>query len=434
MLSIITASPCDSRSCNQTGGGEYLKSDIEDLISLLPPPSASASSDDAVVGRGRQSQRGARKKRPAKSHQHKQHRVVLTTCFGLCNHSPNIQLKSSGGPPSLRARRGKLVNDGGLRQRMDTTDATTDDDVATDTAMISNATISKVALAIGLCKYYDTDAASTAVRALECQSQGNKCQRNKRFEDALECYLEGRQELLLLLQLNDEVDDEAIDGGRNNELKLQSVAINKLYSKMILSCARMRIQWATELMTMNDTNDGRDGDEKKEEASPKMMLELAAGDAICVLLKSLKEEEAGKEDGGATDHVQRRVQRIITEIVHCSTAGLQTYQFLSNDEGCAAVRGSSSNDGEQEISSLAVPSLSRDIAIIVQFCVVLADTWKGQAAIARRRCDDNYVTNDGNDSSAHAFTNRALVAYKGALDIVLSSEGRVLRMKERRRI
>ena len=503
MQSIITASLCDSRSCNQTGGGEHLKSDIEDLLTLLPPPPSAYDDvgyDNNDRGRQRQRVSGAggprRKHHPNARHRHR-HRVVLTTCFGLCNHSPNIQLKSSGGPPSLRARRGKLVNDGGFRMRLrlrleegdDDKDSQSqqqhqqqaDDMEATDTAMISNATISKVARAIGLLKHDNANSASAsaAVRALECQSQGNKFQRNGngngngngRYDDALDCYLEGRRQALLSLRTltltlcsNNNDDDEDEDGG-NHELKLQlqsqSLAINKLLSKMILSCSKTRIQWATELMVMvmDDDNDDRDGDAKKEEASSKM-LQLAAGDAFCVLLKSLKEEKE-KEDGGdankngttttTTTATRRRssfsgdetngtvdVQSIIFEMVHSSTAGLQTQKFISNYEDCV-VRGASSSRnthhsrGEEDERSFAVPSLFGDNAIMVQFCVVLADAWKGLAA-TRRTSDNNDGTDDGNDA-AHAFTNGALVAYKGALDIASSaSKGRILRAKERRRI
>jgi hypothetical protein len=210
---------------------------------------------------------------------------------------------------------------------------------------------------------------------------------------------------------------------------------------------------------MDDDNDDRDGDAKKEEASSKM-LQLAAGDAFCVLLKSLKEEKE-KEDGGdankngttttTTTATRRRssfsgdetngtvdVQSIIFEMVHSSTAGLQTQKFISNYEDCV-VRGASSSRnthhsrGEEDERSFAVPSLFGDNAIMVQFCVVLADAWKGLAA-TRRTSDNNDGTDDGNDA-AHAFTNGALVAYKGALDIASSaSKGRVLRAKERRRI
>ena len=383
MQSIITASLCDSRSCNHHGGGEHLKSDMEDLLTLLPPPSSDST----------------RKNHPDYKHKHSQHKVMLTTCFGLCNHSPNVQLKSSAGPPSLTARRVKLVNDGGFRMRSVDVDNDEEDDkdsqqqlqqeastmstisnrdhasaaavieqVTTDTAIISNATISKVAHAIGLLKHNNQSHINHgAVRALECQRQGKKHQQNERYHDALECYLDGLQALRTSLCSSnkrggsntnhyDENEEKKIedvgckhddnknqdhDGGKNDGFHLESsLAINKILSKMSLSCAKMRIQWAAKLM-MGDDDNGDDGDEHENEEIASKMLQHAAGDAYCVLLKCFKEGEEEKsvavekeEDGFSSIKNGTNVQCIISEMMHyCSTAaGLQTETFTSNND------------------------------------------------------------------------------------------------------
>jgi hypothetical protein len=109
MSTRLRATLCDSRSCNQTGGGEYLKGDIEDLLQLV--------SDTG--------------------------KVTLTTCMGLCNNSPNMILESKGN--SLQSQQGRLVNDGGFRMQVEALG----EHVKSNKAVISEITISKVAKALG---------------------------------------------------------------------------------------------------------------------------------------------------------------------------------------------------------------------------------------------------------------------------------------------
>lgn len=413
---MITASLCDSRSCNQTGGGEHLKSDIEDLLSLLPPPPATDLGDKLEEGR-----------------RHRHHRTTLTTCFGLCNHSPNLKLKlkrvagssSSSRPLSLRRRRGKLVNDGGLRMRIqsdsDKGTIKTDDFIAevevTDTVTVSNATISKVAWTIGL------DGRSFAVRAVECKSQGDKFLRENRYDDALKCYIEGRALLVEIIRQDgrDESDDDNDDLRRRHYL---FSSVNKLLLKLVLSCVKTRVQWAAK-------SSEKLGDGKKK---ADMLLRLAAGDAFRVLVKSLNKTDNEIDDTTMNSSYDGRnddaVRSIIAKVVHCS-AGLQTQTFISID------------DGISEEDRCFVPSLyCDDVPLAIQFCSMLADAWRG-LLVAKNR-------DHGHEEDLHAniiidydkddgttFVDGSLIAYRGALSLAASpsvSKVRVLRAKERRRI
>jgi hypothetical protein len=247
--SSITAYLCDSRSCNQMGGGEHLKADIEDLLQLkLAAESVSVSEVQ-------------------QHHQHQQHeheqqqqhersdgddndngivgpkvRVTLTTCYGLCNRSPNMKLKSTVGSstvgnnrggllqaPRGRGRRERLRNDGGLRMRVEVVDNSGSDSddhdemnagddpaaaasttTTTDVVTISDITIQKVARALGLLlsqshsqnnspHEHDRDRVHVhaGVRAIECKSAGNKCLTAGRYKEALHHYTRGRRCLSL---------------------------------------------------------------------------------------------------------------------------------------------------------------------------------------------------------------------------------------------
>lgn len=317
-----------------------MKSDIEDLLSLIS---------------------GAHS------------RVTLTTCFGLCNHSPNMKLKSTGGR-SLRSHRGKLVNDGGFRMRIDDTkddNGLEEEDEtrsASDTATISNVTIEKVAEVTDLKMPH-------AVRAIQCKTEGNKCLLDGRYEDALECYSRGREEMCRQHETENDGDD------------LSPAA--SLLASLWLSSARSRLQWESKI---NET------DARIE------LLRLSAGDALRILSTNSKAFIVG-----SNSDIHDMIHDVIGKLIHCS-AGFETRKFSP----CEIVL----RDGSEE----PVP-ITNDVKVLSAFCVVLADAWSG-LAITR---------NTAVNSHTH-FSDGALAAYRGALAIASATKIRIFRAKERRRI
>lgn len=286
----VTASLCDSRSCNQSGGGEYLKADIEDLFSLVPGTKS---------------------------------RVTLRTCFGLCNHSPNLELKTTGGR-ELRFRQGRLVNDGGFRMRVDDdADIPGEEDLCsvTDTAIISNATVEKVAEVIDLKMPH-------AVRAVQCKVEGNKFMRDGQYSEALQCYARGCEEMCS----QHETDGDDF---------LPTAA--SLWASLWLCCVRSRLLWAPEI-------DGK--------AERIQLLQLAAGDAFRILSANDVGVEVTAESDSDTIH------GVMTKLVHCS-AGCETLAFSPSE---IVLR-----YGREKSAPLT------NVKILSELCVALADAWSGLA-------------------------------------------------------
>jgi hypothetical protein len=246
---------------------------------------------------------------------------------------------------------------------------------ATDIAMVSDATISKMAHVLGLKR-------PRAVRAVECKAEGNKFLRNGRYDEALECYLEGRRLLTRDIRGNgggvEDSDKDIGDPGL-----IQSSA-NMLLAKLLLCCAKTRVQWASELV-------------EGEREARVMMLRLAAEEALC-LLKSWNKD--GDDTVDKSDDLD--IKSLVTKLVHHSAA-MDTDILLSNDGHVPPERDDCREAGKGFTLC--------DVSLIVQSCVILGDAWT--------------------DAD---FVGCALDAYNSALSIVSTSKTRILRAKERKRI
>ena len=241
---------------------------------------------------------------------------------------------------------------------------------ASDTATISNVTIEKVGEVTALKMPH-------AVRAIQCKSEGNKCLLGGRYEDALEWYSRGREELCRQHETEDDGD-------------VLSPAASLLASLWLCS-ARSRLQWESEI---NETDERRI-----------KLLRLSAGDALRILSTN-----GNAFIIGSNSAIHDMIHDVIAELIDCS-AGFETRKFTPSE---IILR-----NGREE----TVP-LTNDVKILSAFCVILADAWSG-LAIAR----DTAV----NNSHTH-FSDGALAAYRGALAIASATKVRIFRAKERRRI
>jgi hypothetical protein len=331
------------------GGGEHLKADMEDLLQLVP-------------GGGR---------------------VMLTTCYGLCNHSPNMKLKSSrGGTTLMQARgRGRLRNDGGLRMRVDDDDAHENEveEASDNMVTISDITIPKVARAVGLKRPH-------AIRAIESKSVGNKFLRDGRYKDALHQFTLGRY---FVSSQEEERDD--IDWRRS---------MTTLQASLWLCCTKTRTQWASELDDVRGKDD---------------MLQLAAGDAFRVLSATSTHSarcdciDVDVDAEGAAAEATDTIEAIIAKLVR-SYAGLETQAIIM-------ARNEIVGDDDRDIP--VVPTTT-DVKTLTQLCVALADSWSGLAIVSMGK-------------QGAIFADGALIAYTCVL-MATPAKARIFRAKERRRI
>ena len=332
-----------------------MKGDIEDLLSLIP-----------------------------KVHS----RVTSTTCFGLCNHSPNLKLTVRGGTSSLlrshrHTRRGQtLVNDGGFRMRIDTEledgrkegENAPSRSVSSDTVMISSVTVAKVSEVVtGL------NGMPRAIRAIQYKARGNKHVRDGRYEDASQCFSQGCEEMYSQQQQQDADDGDSM-----------APAVSLLLASLWLCCVRSRLQWASKI----NHNDDQDKRAKKIE-----LLRLSAVDAFTILSTNTNVVETSHNG--------------FHSVLQCS-AGVKTRTLSSN------------------MPKFQDEIVCKDVKILSEFCVVLADAWSDLALASKE-------TACGDDIHAHTnttnFKDGAFIAYRVALDMASGNKKvRIFRAKERRHI
>ena len=363
----IQASLCDSRSCNQNGGGEHLIADVEDLLQLLP-------------GRAR---------------------ATLTTCMGLCNVSPNILLQSTGGS-ALCAQQSRLVNDGGLRMRVEPCGEGREE-VASDRVIINEATVRKVAAAVGF-------RHPPAIRAVECKSAGNKCVQAGNYKEAL-------QHFILAYSL---LAEEPIGDDPRTAAPLQL--------SILLCCVKSRLLWADDV----------DGDEKTQQ------LRLAAEEAFTGLTaNAIPGDVAAEVD--STEHTPT-VYALIAQLAR-TIAGGEMPKTAAVGAPCGtpptaltAIAAASGGSGEEAYNrpttAAGQPTTGGDQKLLVQLCVALAHAWGGLAAAARNGTDSPIPA--GGSCEPTAFAEGALLAYTGALAVAAASAptkgARVFKAQERRRV
>eukprot|EP00545_Synedropsis_sp_CCMP1620_P005000 CAMPEP_0119007258 /NCGR_PEP_ID=MMETSP1176-20130426/2892_1 /TAXON_ID=265551 /ORGANISM="Synedropsis recta cf, Strain CCMP1620" /LENGTH=468 /DNA_ID=CAMNT_0006959373 /DNA_START=160 /DNA_END=1566 /DNA_ORIENTATION=- len=432
--SSISAYLCDSRSCNQMGGGEHFKADMEDLLQLAPPHGNSNNN-----------------------------KVTLTTCYGLCNRSPNMKLKSRGGnhlrQQKARGSGRRLRNDGGLRMRVDDDDGddtningrrllnneTNDEQQQhvehVDRMIISEITIAKVACAIGVTNPF-------AVHAMECKSYGNKCFRDGHYKDALQHYMQGRR------QRHRRADNALLVGNKqqqqqqdNADADLSSSSMSNLQASLWLCCAKTRVQWALSALLAADGNDNDEAtNNERIQVAARDLLQEAAVDAFQVLKAAVTSTTADSSsarhdheiDAAESSRTVDDIDTIYTvteKLVHNCAAGLETQALILE-----AATARKQPDDDDAIISVSVVPVTNDLSLLTQLCITLADAWNGLATINTTVSSTSATNKQG--TTAVLFADGARVAYTSVLRVVAASDEpsssaktrRLLRAKERRRI
>ena len=413
-MSII-ASLCDSRTCNQSGGGEHIKPDIEDLLSLH---AACTPSSTGKV----------------------QHKVDYTTCLGMCNRSPNIVLKSSHSNVFTfrvehKKKKQALINDGGLRMRVDsgsddtssssdsdetaievkessqTTTNTTSTTRCSSKVILNELTIPKLARVLG---GLDT-ICPLLVAASDCRVRGKQLLRtdtDSDYEKAWEYFQEGLNHC------------QQQQRGNTAHDFLQST--RQLQASLYYWSSFGRLQQYTSLSKDVEGSTPFGSDRR---LFP--LLQSAANGVFRVLQLELEDSRYcegsnnnnnnDRENNGGLDKV---IHDLIYRLVR-SDAGTKTesFRYCSSSDQVIQSRDCVTTNG--------IILCTTDIKVLVQCMVVLGDAWKNfthhpNSGDANLSMGDQKVWEDG-----------AQMSYQAALKILAmpaAKKLRILRAMERRRI
>jgi hypothetical protein len=461
-VGAIVASLCDSRTCNQSGGGEHIKADIEDFLQLLPVPASAAASAN-------------------KQGTHHHHKVNFTTCLGMCNRSPNLVIKSTAGGLVLPNNNGsRLVNDGGLRMRVveEKEDEQDDDDdndnasndghptknaninssaIVTTTPsstntksrqqqvmVINDVSIPKLARAVGFDKM-----SPNLVRASDCQVQGKKwLLREKKYVKAWECFYNGRlcceqEEQKLLKQLNEQQHEDTSDMDTTCTSQQLLRSSRQLQASLLYWSATCRLQqWEHQRV---DNNGATHNNAKAEE--PWHLLQSAAAGASRVLTLELQHSGYNQEQSNGDTEIEKEgihdaVHRLIRSLVHCgagsNTLAMPVYrQFCrSPEKDIANVNDSTQHNTQKWIEESTLrtdpsqPCTIITLKVLIQSIIVVADAWSNLASheTGNQTTPMNY---------SGGWKDGALIAYQGVLAVAAlpaATKLRLFRVKERRRI
>lgn len=428
----IVASLCDSRTCNQSGGGEHIKTDMEDFLALMP------NNHDCTP----------------------HYKVNFTTCLGMCNRSPNLVLKSKSGGLVIPNHNNsnsssKLVNDGGLRMRVEE-DSDSDDtsstksEVAVPTTnaninssatctssssnnnnnnymhsrqqvlVIHEVSIPKLARAVGM----DT-LSSNLVRASDCQVRGKRwLLREKEYEKAWELFEEGRvcceeEESIQLRTVEEQEQDPTANHGSMHQQLLKSSRQLQASLRCWGSTCRLK-QW------VNERETGTGSLELVQSAAlgafRVITMELQySGYVLATNSSNTTVEEMALD----ADSIHGLLRHLIHSLVHC-TAGKETVSMIPHqnfiikvDERDGIVRYSSDTVNDH----LSPPSSTTTVSekVLLQCMIALADAW---SHLANQDNQKNQVWMEG-----------ALMAYRAVLTVTTHTAAanlRLLRAKERR--
>jgi hypothetical protein len=461
----MIASLCDSRTCNQSGGGEHIKQDIEDFFLMLP-----TRADDA--------------------NRYSEHKVALVTCMGMCNRSPNLLLQSKSS--NLVKPGGKLVNDGGLRLGLeedeldkdngdedvddesgndDDDDEHSDDDIDNENSdvaehaasearsstsrskrvIIHEISLEKLAHAIG---FENTDL----INASQCQMAGKKSVLVNSHNDALQHFVQGlvycrmQEEELLQRCADDEECERTSDTIESSCRAISVTATDELRSTRHLQ-ASLLFWFATanlEWVRANNTDEHIDVNitSKLSISQRTTLLQYAAHGVWRILKSSIDEEALGVSSIVASSNTvdsplpssasSSPIYDFIDELLSCAAgvemeaASTQLYSCLEKEDDLSQSIDFKNlkreAEGEQDHATLAFPDnpCTTDVKLLVNCIVVLAGVWgilSGQ---------DNVT-----DIQARCWRYGALIAYKGALAVAAApayGKLRIFRAKAKRRI